>query len=266
MNEWRIFKLTKVRNGSERRRLWWCWWWHNMHNFTKADITLSSRFFINGLYFIFPLIIFYRSITPVFSSFVTINRMTGECKRKKKRTHTFSSIFRWNVQRFDVLMEKSTRPCNFIYFSRSKWFCWTSMWLYMFSLHPSIIPGRRQCISSLCLSFDNLQCQISSMLTWWKVSSICYIVLFGFTTSALHFICPLFVDFDFCFYDLFSFSFLFQLTQSHFVSFDNFFFSLFFDFDVYKHGFPFHSVQYKGHFCLSLWFKAKTRINRIHGT
>lgn len=121
-------------------------------------------------------------------------------------------------------MEKSTRPCNFIYFSRSKWFCWTSMWLYMFSLHPSIIPGRRQCISSLCLSFDNLQCQISSMLTWWKVSSICYIVLFGFTTSALHFICPLFVDFDFCFYDLFSFSFLFQLTQSHFVSFDNFFF------------------------------------------
>lgn len=125
-------------------------------------------------------------------------------------------------------MEKSTRPCNFIYFSRSKWFCWTSMWLYMFSLHPSIIPGRRQCISSLCLSFDNLQCQISSMLTWWKVSSICYIVLFGFTTSALHFICPLFVDFDFCFYDLFSFFFLFQLTQSHFVSFDKIFFSPYF--------------------------------------
>lgn len=88
VNEWRIFKLTKVRNESERRR-WWCRWWHNMHNFTKADITLSSRFFINGLYFIFPLIIFYRSITPVFSSFVTINRMTGECKRKK--THSAQS-------------------------------------------------------------------------------------------------------------------------------------------------------------------------------
>lgn len=44
---------------------------------------------LNGLYFIFPLIIFYRSITPVFSSFVTINRMTGECKGKK--THSAQS-------------------------------------------------------------------------------------------------------------------------------------------------------------------------------
>lgn len=29
------------------------------------------------------------------------------------------------------------------------------------------------------------------MLTWWKVSSICYTVLFGFTISILHFICLL---------------------------------------------------------------------------
>lgn len=76
------------------------------------------------------------------------------------------------------------------------------------------------------------------MLTWWKVSSICYTVLFGFTISILHFICPLahsrflfFFSVRCCLVSIFCFS-------------DSFLFP----FDMYKHGFPSHSFGSKGNF------------------
>lgn len=161
---------------------------HNMNDFTKDDIILSSHLLCTCFVFYFPSDNFLLEHLSVFSSFVTINRMTDECKNEWENEKKKCSNYRWNVQRFDVLMEKSTRPCNFIYFSRSKWFCWTSMCLYVFfTSSRSLSHCVCVCFSLLfSISFDNLHCWLSSMLTWWKVSSICYTVLFGFNSSSLH--------------------------------------------------------------------------------
>lgn len=74
---------------------------------------------------------------------------------------------------------------------------------------------------------------ISSMLTWWKVSSICYTVLFGFTISILHFICPLFfLVFFFCSCSLCVVWFRFLFLRF-----------FLFPFDMYEHGFPSHHIH-----------------------
>lgn len=106
-------------------------------------------------------------------------------------------------------MKKSTRPCNFIYFHHQNGcVLWASM-CSTSTLYPGVFP-----VNS---SFANLyyDCWISSMLTWWKVSFVCYTVLSGFTISILHFICSLFVGLDCCFSDCSSILFSSSL---HFLS------------------------------------------------
>lgn len=115
-----------------------------MYNFTKVDIILSSSLLCICIYFIFPLIIFYRSIFP---SFHLLSQSTQRQGARERGSEWVRKHGRWTrtadktidsgrkklilpsfkrTTYIGCAYEKVNTPVQFYLFPRSKWMCWAS--------------------------------------------------------------------------------------------------------------------------------------------